>query len=111
MTRWTTLLTAAAAMTASATTADAAVWRWGCKGQLGQEQIVFNRQTLLILPAGHAAVDLQKIIFRDSLADDVKAGGSFFDADDVNSGFEKEMGSSGTARPARNSPSRRNPRA
>lgn len=91
MTRAIALLAAMAALAASATAADAAVWRWGCKGQFGKEQVVFNRQNLLILPAGHTAVDLEKTIFRDSLVDDVGDGGSSFDAESDNSGFGMEM--------------------
>jgi hypothetical protein len=33
----------------AASGASAAVWQWGCQGQLGDQQIIFNRESMVIV--------------------------------------------------------------
>jgi|PersoiStandDraft_1058852.scaffolds.fasta_scaffold10344_2 hypothetical protein len=41
-------LLAALSLIAASSRASAAVWRWGCQGQLGGQQVVFNRGALFV---------------------------------------------------------------
>jgi hypothetical protein len=55
------------------------------------DDVVLNRDTLIMLPRTRTIGDLEKYIYRDSLDDDAKEDGLTFLPDDHNSGFEKTM--------------------
>ncbi len=68
----------------TASNAGAGNWRWGCQGMLGNEQIIFNRDSLLVAPAKPSLGKISELIFTDTLAksdDDRKSpydgGGDF----------------------------------
>ena len=48
--------------------ARAAVWRWGCMGPLGDQEIIFTRSHLVVLPAKPRA-ELRHLIFLDDLTE------------------------------------------
>ncbi len=70
--------------------ASAGVWRWGCIGPLGDQQILFTRYHLIVVPAQPSRGKLEDIIFLDDLgknASDVEQ----YMATDINSGFTPTM--------------------
>jgi hypothetical protein len=77
--------------------ASAAIWRWGCAGPLGESQVVSGRYQLLVLPAKMPHGKLDELIYLDDLTTDKKlpkgadADIAAYDADDGNSGLDKEM--------------------
>ena len=77
--------------------ASAAIWRWGCLGPLGDSQIVSGRYQLVVLPAKMPHGKLNDVIFLDDLTKDEKlpkdadADIATYDADDGNSGLDKQM--------------------
>jgi hypothetical protein len=87
----------ALAAIALAADASAAVWRWGCAGPVGESQIISNRYQLLVMPAKMPHGKLYDLIFLDDLTKDEKvpkgsdAEIASYDADDGNSGLDKEM--------------------
>jgi hypothetical protein len=78
------LLCAALALTAS-TRAQAAVWAWGCTGKLETSHVVFNRYSLVIIPATAVPAKLSEMIHRETLLKDGEPGDSY-EALDGNSG-------------------------
>ena len=77
--------------------ASAAIWRWGCTGPFGESQIVSGRYQLLVLPAKMPHGKLSDLISLDDLTQDQKlpkdsdADIAAYDADDGNSGLDKQM--------------------
>jgi hypothetical protein len=73
-----------------ATNASAALWQWGCLGTSADEQIVFNRGTLIVAPAKPSLGELKDLIRVDDLttkSEDADA----YNVDDDNAGFQKKM--------------------
>ena len=86
----------AAAAIVGAGDASAAVWQWGCAGRLGDRQIVFNRNQLLVMPGKTPHAKLDRLIALDDLTKDETIAKDAADiapyqTDDNNSGFVKEM--------------------
>jgi hypothetical protein len=86
-------VTACAAIALFVADANAAVWRWACIGQSGDQHIIINRDSLILMPKAQKITGLEKYLWRDSLDDDVKdiEDAMSFLPDDSNSGFEKTM--------------------
>lgn len=85
---------AALAAIGAAGDAAAGVWRWGCIGPLGDQQILFTRYNLIVVPAKPARGKLEDIIASNDLAQGLAQalaqGASDIEqyiATDVNSGF------------------------
>ena len=70
--------------------ASAAVWAWGCRGELADEQIVFNRYNLVVAPAKPALGDIRDLIHNDNIVPDSDAL-SRFESKAGNGGFESKM--------------------
>ena len=66
--------------------ASAGVWRWGCIGTLGDQQILFSRYHLIVVPAKPPRGKLEDIIASDDLAQGATDVEQYI-ATDVNSGF------------------------
>jgi hypothetical protein len=86
----------ACAVIACAGDASAAVWQWGCAGRLGDKQIVFSRNQLLVMPGKTPHAKLDRLIALDDLTKDETipkdaADIAVYKTDDNNSGFDKEM--------------------
>src|SRR5262249_41805092 len=77
-------------LTTIASSADAAVWGWGCRGKLGTEEVVFNRNTLAVVSGKAPKQTLRSLVQRDEPVDD-KVEAVRFNTDDNNGGFEKAM--------------------
>jgi hypothetical protein len=92
-----TLMWMAWAAIACAGDASAAVWRWGCMGPLGENEIISNRYQLIVLPGKMPHGKLDDLIFLDDLTKDQKlpkdaeADIAIYEADDGNSGLDKEI--------------------
>ncbi len=67
---------------AAATPAVAGYWNYGCKGNLGEAAIVFDRNSFLIMPKTLAKGDITGLVKSEIFS---------FDADDNNSGFLQVM--------------------
>jgi hypothetical protein len=80
----------AAIILSAASSADAAVWAWGCKGKLGADQLILNRNTLVVLPGKGTNLSLKEIVHRDDPVKDA-TDAVRFNPGDINSGFEQSM--------------------
>jgi hypothetical protein len=74
------------------TGANAAVWQWGCRGKLGDEQMIFTRYSLVLLDADakRKREKLEELIRYEDLAAHT---GAFtrFESDNGNDGFVKKI--------------------
>lgn len=70
------VLCAAAAILAMTVAADAAVWRWGCSGRLGNEWIAFDREMLRIYPGKAAPGALNDFVLEGAFLPAAKAAKS-----------------------------------
>jgi hypothetical protein len=61
-------ISVALAASCGAGDASAAVWRWGCMGPLGDQEIIFTLSRLVVLPAKPRA-ELRHFIFLDDLTE------------------------------------------
>jgi hypothetical protein len=43
------------------TSAQAAIWAWGCQGQLGEQQVIFNRNSMVIVDTKVKMGDVRKL--------------------------------------------------
>jgi hypothetical protein len=41
--------------------ASAAIWEWGCQGQLGDQQIIFNRESMVVVDTRQKMGDIRKL--------------------------------------------------
>jgi hypothetical protein len=70
--------------------ASAAVWRWGCFGQRGDQKIIFSRSGLIVVPRKTSLGTLRDVIFLEDLTkglDDYEG----YNLDDDNAGFQPKM--------------------
>jgi hypothetical protein len=76
------------ALATAASPASAAVWAWGCVGKVGSDQVIFNRQGLVVVPAKATSPKLTAVTHSQEApsGDD----GISFNADDANSGFDEK---------------------
>jgi hypothetical protein len=84
-------LSASVCLIVAGSQAWAAVWAWGCVGQLGAQQVIFNRNLLVVLPAKAAVGKLRNLIHKEDLFEIAVDGNNRFEPTDVNSGFEQTM--------------------
>ena len=56
-------LGAALACLLAASPASAAVWHWGCQGQLGNQQVIFNRYSMVVVDTKQKMGDIRKLIW------------------------------------------------
>jgi hypothetical protein len=71
-----------ACVTAAASPAAAGIWTYGCKGNLGDDQVIFDRESLVVLPRKLPAGNIRELVKREIAA---------FDAADNNSGLQPTM--------------------
>ncbi len=69
-----------------AESAAAGVWRWGCRGPLGDKEIIFTRYSLIIVPPQPSRGTLRDLVFSDDLAKEASVVEQYLAAD-ANSGF------------------------
>jgi hypothetical protein len=80
-------LSIALALWATSGAASAGVWVWGCQGKTGDQQIVFNRYALVVLPAQEKLGTLREIIDRDSIVKDGDPASTYESAGGGDFGF------------------------
>ena len=73
-----------------ASAADAAIWAWGCRGKLGTDSVIFNRNTLAVVSGDGPKLSLKQLVQREEPIED-KVEAVRFNADDNNGGFEKTI--------------------
>jgi len=66
------------------------VWRWDCMGPLGDQQIIFTRYNLIIVPSKPSRGNLRDLIFLDDLTKGPSEIEQYIAAD-VNSGSVPKM--------------------
>jgi hypothetical protein len=79
------------ALMAAANGASAAIWACGCQVQIGDQQIIFNRYSMIVVDAKQKMGDVRKLRVTEfdlptGLPPYVK-----YEADDANDGFGKTM--------------------
>ena len=86
--RWPCLVMAAGIFLASACGAQAAVWDWGCQGQLAapDQTMIFNRYQMVVLDGKRPAMQPSKLLGDEALKTLI-AGGAGYDPGNVNDGF------------------------
>ena len=45
----------------SASQAGAGIWAWGCQGQLGNQQIIFNRSSMFVVESKKPLGDIHRL--------------------------------------------------
>ena len=83
-------LTLALTLAGVASSADAAVWAWGCRGKLGTNEVIFNRNTLVVISGNGPKLPLKVLVQREEPVEE-KIDAVRFNADDNNGGFEKRI--------------------
>lgn len=90
-----TILSSACALVVmlAANTASAGVWQWGCVGALGNDQVAFNRDRLIVVAGKAPEQKLDDVARHDDFADGVPADKivAAYRADDINSGLSSPM--------------------
>ncbi len=54
-------LVAAFSFIGASTGASAAIWAWGCQGQLGDQQVIFNRESMVVVDTKQKMGDIRKL--------------------------------------------------
>ena len=54
-------LVAAFGFIGASTGASAAIWAWGCQGQLGDQQVIFNRESMVVVDTKQKMGDIRKL--------------------------------------------------
>ena len=77
----------------AANTVSAGVWQWGCVGAMGNDQIAFNRDRLIIIAGNAPAGKLDDFVMSGDFAGGVKPDSivASYLADDGNSGLTSPM--------------------
>ncbi len=85
-----TCLIAAAAVLGGVNGASAGIWAWGCQGQIGEQQLIFNRYSLFVVHGTQKMGNVRKLV--DEKIDGlVKADKTEFERIDVNAGLESPL--------------------
>jgi hypothetical protein len=77
----------------AANTVSAGIWQWGCVGAMGNDQIAFNRDRLIVIAGSAPAGKVDDIARSDDPAAGVKPDSivAAYRADDGNSGLTSPM--------------------
>ena len=54
-------LAAACVVVVATAPASAGIWAWGCMGKLGNERVIFDRNTMIVTPSNEPKVKLQDL--------------------------------------------------
>ena len=84
-------LWAAFACFLAASPASAAVWQWGCQGQLGNQQVIFNRYSMVVVDTKVKMGDIRKLRMEKMELPPGSPPSGSYEPMDVNGGFEKTM--------------------
>lgn len=87
----TRIIIALCAMFAASTGAPAAIWAWGCQAQVGAQQIIFNRFSLIVVDTKVKMGDVRKLRLTEFDLPPGSPRSIKYLPDDVSGGFEKTM--------------------
>jgi hypothetical protein len=79
------------ALLAASTGASAAVWAWGCQAQIGGQQIIFNRFSLVVVDTKAKMGDIRNLRVTEIDLPPGSPPSVKYVPEDVNGGFEKTM--------------------
>ncbi len=66
-------------------------WQWGCMGPLGDQQIVFSRYSLVVVPAKPSPGKLEDLFRIADLSEKFPDADAAYNADGTNDGLQKTM--------------------
>jgi hypothetical protein len=49
------------ALALTAASSDAGIWAWGCRGQFGNQQLIFNRYSIFVLEGKKPLASIHKL--------------------------------------------------
>ncbi len=75
----------------SASGASAAVWQWGCQGQLGDQQVIFNRESMVIVDTKVKMGDVRTLRMTKMELPPGSPPHADYEPVDFNGGFEDSM--------------------
>ncbi len=81
---------AAFGVIAASSGASAAVWAWGCQGQLGGQQVIFNRYALAVVDSKKPLGKLDKLT-NDKIDDLITGDSVRYEPQNTNDGFERTI--------------------
>ena len=70
--------------------ASAAVWAWGCQGQLGAQQVIFNRYSMFVVESRKPLPSLRKLT-DEKINGLIKGESVSYDPQNGNDGFTKTI--------------------
>lgn len=71
--------------------ASAAVWAWGCQAQVGGQQLIFNRYSMVVVDSKVKMGDVRKLRMNDIELPPGSPPSVKYEPVDINGGFEKTM--------------------
>jgi hypothetical protein len=92
---------AAAALAGGTGHASAAIWAWGCQAQVGEQQIIFNRFSLVVVDTRQKMGDIRNLRATEIDLPPGSPPNVNYVAADANDGFEKTMSFTRKDDPAR----------
>jgi hypothetical protein len=78
------------ALFAASNAVSAGVWAWGCQGQLGEQQVIFNRYSLYVVEGKKPFANVRKLI-GDKIDGLIKGDSTEYSASNGNDGLAKEI--------------------
>jgi hypothetical protein len=79
-------LSAVIGLIAATNGACAAIWEWGCQGQLGGQQVIFNRYSAVVVDGNKKMGSIRKL-FMDKIKVPPELGSVSYEPQDVNVGL------------------------
>ena len=83
-------LLVALGMATAADNAEAGIWAWGCQGQLGNQQVIFNRYSLFVVEGKKPFASVNKLT-GEKIDGLIKGDSTEYNPDNGNDGFAKEI--------------------
>jgi len=84
--RFIACLSAVIGLIAATNEACAAIWEWGCQGQLGGQQVIFNRYSAVIVDSDRKLGNIRKL-FMDKIKVPPELGSVSYEPRDANDGL------------------------
>ena len=85
------LLSTIVGLIAATNSASAAVWEWGCQGQIGGQQVIFNRFSLVVVDTKVKMGDIRNLRMTEIDLPPGAPPNVKYVPEDINGGFEKTM--------------------
>ena len=84
-------LVAAFGFIGASTGASAAIWAWGCQGQLGDQQVIFNRESMVVVDTKQKMGDIRKLRMTKIELPKESPPHVDYNPDDINGGLIETM--------------------